>query len=50
MSEQASIVRLENAYMTNRRRNIYLACEDWDFTWDESQAQAVIEPSDWGRG
>ena len=43
MSEQASIVRLENAYMTKRRRNIYIACEDMDFTWDERQVYAVAE-------
>lgn len=43
MSEQSAITRIEKAYMTKRRRNIYLACEDFDFTWDESQIYAVTK-------
>ncbi|EGL82077.1 hypothetical protein CathTA2_2440 [Caldalkalibacillus thermarum TA2.A1] len=41
MSEQSAIAWIEKAYMTQRRRNIYIACEDLDFTWDESQVMAV---------
>lgn len=43
MSEQSAIARIEKAYMTKRRRNICIACEDMDFTWDERQVYAVAE-------
>lgn len=43
MSEQAAITHIEKAYLRKRRRNIYVACEDMDFTWDEMQVYAVAE-------
>lgn len=43
MSEQAAITHIEKAYLRKKRRNIYVACEDMDFTWDERQVYAVAE-------
>ena len=42
-SERATIAWIEREYMKRRRRNIYVACEDMDFTWDERQVYAVAE-------
>ncbi|GAB7387398.1 hypothetical protein BSNK01_12340 [Bacillaceae bacterium] len=33
------IVRLEEFYMQQSRRNIYVACEDMDFVWDERDVE-----------
>lgn len=41
--EQTAVYWIEKEYMRNKRRNIYLACTDMDFTWDEPQVYAVAE-------
>ncbi|MED0675812.1 helix-turn-helix domain-containing protein [Aneurinibacillus thermoaerophilus] len=33
---------IERRHLTEQRRNIYIACEDLNFFWDEDQVSEVI--------
>jgi hypothetical protein len=43
MRERHSEAVLEKRFMTQKRRNIYIALEELDFTWGEDQVLEVIE-------
>jgi hypothetical protein len=48
MREQSTITSLENAYMTEKRQNIYIAGEDYDHVWDYADVKEFIRL--WGEG
>lgn len=41
--ESHTIRRMQVAHMKKSRTNIYIACEDMDFTWDEKEVLEVDE-------
>lgn len=47
--DQDRIIRsVENEYLTNKRNLIYIACEDFNFIWDEHHLTSVIDK--WNQG
>lgn len=47
-AESRAIGRLETAYLKQRRRQLYIACEDLDFVWSLSELRKFREM--WNEG
>jgi hypothetical protein len=48
MLEHSKIASVERMHMTEKRRNIYIAGEDYNFVWDYRDVQEFIRL--WGEG
>lgn len=48
ISDNNIAAKLEYNHMRHKRRNIYIALEEYDFTWDEDDIQEFIKL--WNKG